>query len=75
MSMLKSVESRPRKLIKSKVVVFFIALVILILNWFFWFNGTLSFLEFLGILIAVGLGGNAAFSLINRRNRMKQKNG
>jgi len=70
----KVVEPKPRKLVKSKVIVFSVALVILIINWLFWFIGTLSFLEFIAILIAVGLGGNAAFSLINRRNRMKQQN-
>jgi positive regulator of sigma E activity len=73
--MTKSVETGFRKfVVKSKAVVFVIALVILMLNMFFWLNGTLTFLEFMGILVAVALGANAAFSLINRRNKLKQQN-
>ena len=72
--MTANTESKPRKVIvKSKALVFVIALMILVLNLFLWIDGIFNYLEFLGVFIVVALVANAVFSLINSRNRRNQQ--
>ena len=63
-------ETRPRKVfVKEKVTVFVIAVIILAINLFLWFDGKLNYFEFLAVFVAVAIGANVSFSLIDRRKR------
>jgi hypothetical protein len=66
-------KSEPRRVVvKEKLAVFIIALVLLALNLILLLRGTISYLEFLGFILVVGVGANVAYRLIDRNNKKQQ---
>jgi hypothetical protein len=65
--------SNGRVVSKPKAAVFAIALAVLIVNFILLLRGLIGNLEFFGVIVIVAISANAAFSLINRRDRKKQQ--
>ncbi|MGA3059768.1 MAG: hypothetical protein ABSD92_05300 [Candidatus Bathyarchaeia archaeon] len=59
----------PKIVVKEKVAIFIIATVILILNLCLMLARIFTYLEFLGVLLVIFVGANAAFLLIDRRRK------